>query len=290
MNKIARAWEIVEARHPKPQRVNQIMETSFAEFERNVRKARAGNSQTICAMISSLYAGDAWILRGAFSREWINELRRRCIDWTRSRPSSFHKMVDGVPDFHRMIDADTGKKYAFGLCKHAAYFFRWNDDPLTLWPEITRVWRPIKAVMGLEPTTYEQNLPSDGATDRVQVVRYPPGIGYLEPHQDPSEDQRCYISGYMSKRGRDFEGGGFYFVGKNDEVVDAEEHFEVGDVCIGYATVAHGVAPCDRGKAADWSGTDGRWFLGLYSNSPDTGVPRNQGAPLKLDLPGVMPA
>ena len=231
-------------------------------------------------MVESLYAGDAWLMRGAFHKEFCRKMVSDTISWTRSREPSFHKMLDGVPDFHRMIDQETGKKYAFPQCKHSAYFFRWNSDPLGIWPEVTRVWRVVKQAMGLSPVEYENNIPSTGPVDRIQVVRYPPSIGGLVTHQDPFQDQRCFISGYLSKRGVDYEGGGFYFIGP-DGKVDAESQFDVGDLCIGYATVMHGVDPCDIGKSPNWGGTDGRWFLGLYTNSPDTGA-RNVGREVKL--------
>jgi len=44
---------------------------------------------------------------------------------------------------------------------------------------------------------------------------------------------------------------------------------DIGDISIGYATVMHGVDTVDPDKKADWLANDGRWWLGLYSNSTD---------------------
>ena len=53
-------------------------------------------------------------------------------------------------------------------------------------------------------------------------------------------------------------------------MVEVEHRIDVGDLGIGYATVYHGVAPVNKHKDPDWSNiNDGRWFLGLYSNSSD---------------------
>jgi hypothetical protein len=276
------AWEKIETGQP-PQRIRKIVEIDWDTFSDGVLSGAIAEELT-----TSLYAGDAWLMRGAFSPEWMAELKRKTVEWTRSRPESFHKMLGGAPDFHRMIDIETGKKYAVEACKHSAYFFRWNDDPLRIWEDVTDRWAILKLAMGLEADEYESNLPSDGPVDRIQVVRYPPKIGFLEPHQDAHQNQRCFISGYMGKRGVDFNGGGFYFIGENDEVIDAESMINVGDLCIGYATVMHGVAPCDRDKEPDWDKDDGRWFLGLYSNSPDYGE-RVTVKPVKLNIPGVLP-
>jgi hypothetical protein len=275
-------WSKVETGEP-PQRIRKVVEIDWDTFSDGVLSGSIAEELT-----TSLYAGDAWLMRGAFSPEWMGELKRKTVEWTKSRPESFHKMLDGAPDFHRMIDIETGKKYAVEACKHSAYFFRWNDDPLGIWEEITARWSILKLAMGLRADEYEYNLPSDGPVDRIQVVRYPPKIGFLEPHQDAHQNQRCFISGYMGKRGVDFNGGGFYFIGENDEVIDAESMINVGDLCIGYATVMHGVAPCDRDKEPDWNKDDGRWFLGLYSNSPDYGE-RVTVKPVKLNIPGVLP-
>ena len=50
--------------------------------------------------------------------------------------------------------------------------------------------------------------------DRIQIVKYPSKYGFLEPHLDPYKFQRLFISGYMSKKGKDFLGGGFYVLSK----------------------------------------------------------------------------
>lgn len=240
-------------------------------------------------VLESLYSGELWILTKAFSSEFMASLRAKTIAYMRSRPSSFHKMLEGSPDFHRVIDIEAGKNYAFRACKHSAFFYRWNDDPLGIWPEITERWRVFKYLMGLAPDEYERFTPKDGVVDRIQVVRYPPSIGYLEPHSDPYLHQRLFFSAYMSQRGVDYEGGGFYMVDQKDRAADMEEHIRVGDICVGYATVYHGVAPCDRHKKADWEKDDGRWFLSMYSNASDEVPNRHTGHPVRVEIPGVLP-
>ena len=93
----------------------------------------------------------------------------------------------------------------------------------------------------------------------------------------------------MSRRGVDYQGGGFYLVGQGDTVVEAEDEIEVGDIGIGYATVYHGVAPCDTDQEPDWDTPAGRWFLSMYSNASDEVKDRHTGYAVKLNLKGVMP-
>lgn len=278
----AAEWRDCENRLKIPDRLRKVRVIDWDVF------------QKICYSDYSYLAkwvmrGDALLLKGAFTKDFVEGMRQKTIEWERSKEQSFHKMLDGCPDFHRKIDIETGKKYSILACKHSAYFFRWNDDPLDLWPTITERWRIIKIFLGLTATEYENNKPSDGPTDRIQVVRYLPGTGYLEPHRDAYTNQRCFISGYMSKRGVDYQGGGFYFVDENNKPVFVEDQIDVGDICIGHANLLHGVAPCDLDKPAYWDATNGRWFLGLYSNDSDYQEKRVTARPEKVIVEGVYP-
>jgi hypothetical protein len=281
----AEAWKL--AKHPT--RLRSVKTMDWTQFANNVRLATKFDSGFTLLIVDWLSSGDILILKGAFTEQWMRELKSKTVEWTRSRDQSFHKMLEGSPDFHRIIDLETGKKYSFKGCKHSAYFYRWNDDPLGIWPEITQRWRVVKLAMGLQQDEYENFTPKDGVVDRIQIVRYPPAIGYLEPHSDPYLHQRLFLSGYMGKRGKDYQGGGFYALDKDDKVVELEDQIEVGDLAIGCATVCHGVAPCDRDKHPDWDKDDGRWFLSLYSNASDEVPQRHTGNPVTVHIPEVLP-
>ena len=281
-----RNWEILESSLPRPTRVRKLIRRDWEGFRERVLKQDEAFSK---ALVSSLYAGDVYILSGAFDPDWMRYVIKQTMEYFRSKPSEFYKMLEGTPDFHRLIDLETGKKYSFQVCKHSAFFYPWNDDPLNLFPTVYERWRIIKSLMGLGATEYEKNTPKYGVVDRIQIAQYPSKIGFLEPHSDPFLHQRLFFSGYMSQRGRDYHGGGFYLVGENDSVVEAEDEIEIGDVGIGYATVYHGVAPCDRDLEPDWDSPAGRWFLSMYSNASDEVKDRHTGHPVKLNLPGVMP-
>ena len=280
------AWEVVEKVRDRPTRVRKIRYRHWEEFRWNVENP---SEDFIWDIVSTLYAGDVYIVKGAFDKEWMIDLKRKAFQYGRESPSSFHKMLEGSPDFHRVIDLEAGQKYSFHVCKHSGFFYPWNNDPLGVWPTVYARWRVIKLLMGLESRAYEQNTPKSGVVDRIQIAQYPSAIGFLEPHSDPYLHQRLFFSGYMTKRGVDYHGGGFYLVGRKDEVVEAEDGIDVGDIGIGYATVYHGVAPCNRFKSPDWNTMDGRWFLSMYSNASDEYPDRHTGHPVKLNLEGVLP-
>ena len=279
-------WERLESSTPRPTRCRSIKHMDYYELRHGVMQQRPEFVQDI---VESLYAGDVYILKQAFDPDFMRRIKEDAFAYGQSKPSEFYKMLEGCPDFHRIIDLETGKKYSFNVCKHSCFFYPWNDDPLELFFTVNKRWRVIKVLMGLEPTQYEKNTPKHGVVDRIQVAQYPSRIGFLEPHSDPYLHQRLFFSGYMSKRGSNYYGGGFYVVGENDSVVDAEENIEVGDIGIGYATIYHGVAPCNRDKEPDWNSIEGRWFLSMYSNASDEVPNRHTGHPVKLKLEGVLP-
>lgn len=266
----SRCWQVLETSLPRPARARRIIRRDWGGFRERIERGDEWFAKAICA---SLYAGDCYILAGAFPPDFMASLQNKARTFFASEPSSFHKMVESPlpPDFHRVIDAEEGRKYSFPLVKHSAYYFPWNRDPV--WEPVWERWRVIKTLMGLEADEYEKNTPKDGVVDRLQIVQYPSGSGYLPPHSDPYLYQRLFISSYMSKRGVDFDGGGFYLVGADNVIQEAEDEIEIGDIGIGYATVTHGVAPTLSGE---------RWFLGLYSNASDEVADRHTGHEVTL--------
>ncbi len=260
-------WDKLETKHSLPKRANKLKIMQYHDFERLVNEE---NTDFVEEITTSLMSGDLYILKGAYPSDFMEKLKIKTFDYFKNKPSEFHKMLEGCPDFHRKIDIETGKKYALRLCKHSFYFYPWNKDPLDIFDTIYKRWRNVKKLMGLNPTDFEKNTPKDGVIDRIQIVQYPSKIGYLEPHTDPHKHQRLFHSAYMSKKGKDFSGLGFYAIDKKDKILEIEDHIDVGDIGIGYATVYHGVAPVNLNKEPDWHDVnDGRWFLSLYSNETD---------------------
>jgi len=277
-------WKNIEGSKKQPLRCRDIKVIDYHEFKENVLSS---NEDFMHEIVDSLYSGDFYILKSAYSEKFIKDLQKNTFQYFKDKPSEFHKMLEGSPDFHRKIDLETGKKYSINGCKHSFYFYAWNDDPLKIWEPIYQRWRIIKKVMGLEEKEYENNTPKDGVIDRIQVVQYPSKIGYLEPHSDPYKYQRLIHSVYMSKQGIDFEGMGFYVLGENDKIKETEHLIDIGDIGIGYATVYHGVAPVNLSKDPDWEDVnDGRWFLSLYSNESDEVKSRHtsQSVTEKIDI------
>ena len=50
----------------------------------------------------------------------------------------------------------------------------------------------------------------------------------------------------MSKKGVDFDTGGFYFRDKNNKIFNIEDKLEIGDSVIFYGSIVHGVEKVDK--------------------------------------------
>jgi hypothetical protein len=277
MNKFLEAWQKIESDDTRPSYLRGVVDMEYEEF---AEKVNSQEPTFVTKVVESLYAGDIYILRNGFSKKFMTDLIDKVYEtWSRT-PSSFHKMLEGCPDFHRKVDVEIAKNYVFKNIRHSYYWFPWNGDPFGVIPEIMKRWRVFKLLGGFEPDMYENNTPKDGIVDRFQVARYLPGIGISETHIDPYENQRTIISIYASKRGVDYQEGGFHAIGIGDKLVDLEAGIEIGDIGIGYATVQHGVSLIDPGGTPNWTSRDGRWWMGLYSNSSDLAETRAVGRPV----------
>jgi hypothetical protein len=279
-NRFAEAWDRIVDKDSLPRRFRNMREISYNDFR---EKVNGQSHDFVDELTNALYEGDGYLIRGAFPKEFMENLKVSVDGICKKTPSSFHKMLEGTPDFHRMIDEEAAKKYSFKAIKHSCYFYPWNDDPLGLFEPVWERWRLVKFLSGLDADAFERNTPKDGVIDRIQVVKYPTGAGLLETHSDPYMHQRTILSGFMSKKGVDFESGGFYVIGADDEKIDVEDQIEVGDVMVAYATVLHGVELVDGHREADWNSMAGRWFLSMYSNASDEVKDRHTGYAVSLD-------
>ena len=256
-NPFTKRWKDLESDSNMPRYARRLITVNYSEFAADVV---SGRQDFVEQITDSLYSGDVYILKNGFPKVFLDDLLEKVYKIWHSEPSSFHKMLEGCPDFHRIQDEEVAKKYVFESVRHSYYWFDWNGDPMGVIPEIQKRWRIFKYLGGYKFNEYEGNTPKDGIVDRYQVARYLPGLGRSETHSDPYQNQKFFISAFMSKKGETYEKGGFYVVGPDDKFIDIEDEIEVGDIGIGYATVLHGVALVDEGSKVDWGAKDGRWW------------------------------
>ena len=259
-------WEGLERKKKQPRFARRLVIKNFDDFANEIFYS---NVKDRLKLIKSLYSGDVYLLKKAFSEQFCKEIIKGAWKINKEQKESFHKMNGKCPNFHRLIDDKITKNYSYDHIKRSFYFFPFNKDPLNMYETIYKRWRVIKYLGGRKYNEFENNTTYDQVVDRFQVVQYPLGAGHLETHSDPYHNQRFFISGYLSKRGKDFSQGGFYIYKKNRSIIDGEKNIDVGDMMIGYATILHGVSKIDPASKVNFNSPKGRWFLGLYSNDSD---------------------
>ena len=263
-------WKQIKNEFKEPRNVKNIKELNFSELKEKVLK---NDVKFMENFIYDIYVNKvAYILKSAISRS-IKETVFKIVEKFSKEKPSFHKMKDGCPNFHRIIDETIAKNYSVYAVKHSFYLYHWNlnDDPdeKKLFQEVYNHWRIIKYLGGNDPYAYEKNIPSDGTVDRIQIVRYPAGAGELRTHIDPIKSQNIVTGIILTKKGDEFKEGGNYFVNENKDEINIEDRLDVGDSATFYGTLEHGVKKIDPKEKLDWNSRKGRWFLSMFCNDSD---------------------
>ena len=252
----------------KPSSVHDI---EIVDFEIVLSKFQSNNKEFITEIISKLADGYFIVLRNSFSVFEIEKIKSEFIKLEENTESTFHKMIEGVPNYYRNITEELSNKYAVPVVKKSAYFFPMNEDSNEMFNLVYPRWRLCKALSGLSPFEFEELTPKDGKVDRIQVVKYPPGSGFLDAHHDPEHNQRLIMSCYLTKEGRDFTGGGFWAQMQSGERRNFENVLQPGDIGLCFAHVIHGVDSSERSANGENNKPySDRWFMGLYTNDSDT--------------------
>lgn len=204
---------------------------------------------------------NAYIVRGFLPEQLIDKIKKRCFDFSKNMPDSWHPCIDGCPDYHRLHN-NYPQAYVKAL-QHAYYFHPWNGND--------ELFEYFKDIFSLKISlsdrkefcnNYMNNIPSDGAIARIVVHQYPRGGGGQQEHIDPvSPYARIQTIIQASSPGTDFLNGGLYM---NDPVVGRiylDKLTEKGDLIILSPGIKHGVAPVDAGHVFNWDEQDGRWII-----------------------------
>ncbi len=265
--KINTYWKTLEAKYPAPVYVGKIKTIQFEQLKYAVDNKK---EKFLKNLIKNIYVNrEAYIVKGCASSTLKNLTLDLANDYKKKRKSSFHKMLDGTPNFHRMIDKKITKKYSLYAIKHSFFLYNWNIKSKLekkFKDAVYKHWRYIKFLAGNTKKAFENNIPSDGQIDRLQIVRYPAGGGELRDHVDPRKNQRVVSGLIMSKMGEDFKKGGFYFKSSKNKKVNIEKKLNIGDGVIFYGSVIHGVDKVDPNEKLIWNSNKGRWFIGMFVN------------------------
>ena len=268
-NSMENYWKTLESKKPVPKFVKKI---NIIEFDKLKKSINCKNEIFVKNLARKMYNGEAFIVRNAAKKNLKGIMLNLAKHYDKKQKPSFHKMLDGTPNFHRIIDKKITKKYSLFAIKHSYFLYNWNIKSKLekdFKKGVYRHWRYVKFLAGNSKFQYEKNIPSQMQIDRLQIVNYPHGGGELRDHVDPRKNQRIVSGLIMSKKGIDFDKGGFYFRGKNNKKLNIEDKLEVGDSVIFYGSIVHGVEKVDNDKKLDWKSYNGRWFIGMFVNESD---------------------
>ena len=269
-DKINKYWHYLEQKYPAPRYVGKVKYLEFKDLKEAIDNK---NEIFLKKIIKNMYVKkEAYILKNSATKKLKKTILELANHYKKNRKTGFYKMLDGCPNFHRIIDKNITKKYSLFAIKHSFYFYNWNIKSKLekkLKDGVYRHWRYVKSLAGNGKNTFEKNIPSDGQIDRLQIVRYPAGGGELRDHVDPRKNQRVVSGIIMGKIGNDFLKGGFYFKASRTKKINIENKLEEGDAVIFYGSIAHGVEKVDPQEKLSWTSNKGRWFIGTFVNDSD---------------------
>ena len=79
-------WKNLENIKSPPTRVNKIFIEDFSKFKNDIVEEK---DDFVKKITKSLYEGDIYILKNAFSENFLNDLKFKCYDHFKNIPSSF---------------------------------------------------------------------------------------------------------------------------------------------------------------------------------------------------------
>ena len=282
---INKYWDYLEQKYPSPKYVGKV---KYMEFKDLKKAVNSKNEKYLKKIIKNMYVKrEAYILKNSATKKLKETILDLVNHYKKTRKTSFHKMLDRAPNFHRVIDKNITRKYSLFAIKHSFYFYNWNvksKSEKKLKDGVYRHWRYVKSLAGNGKNQFEKNIPSNKQIDRLQIVRYPAGGGELRDHVDPRKNQRIVSGIIMSKIGEDFLKGGFYFKSTKTKKINIEKRLELGDAVIFYGSIAHGVEKVDPQEKLSWKSNKGRWFLGMFVNDSD----HVQNRVTSKDLTGII--
>jgi len=262
-NLYQRLWQDLQRSQPPPRLLRNIRRFDYREFH---TLSAAQDPAFARELTASLYAGDFLILEKAFQPETLVSLRDRVYRHGSVTPPAEVPIVDGCPDFHYITDRDRPRPAdGYVAIDHSYFSFRWNGDPLQVFQTVEEPNRLVKLLSGLSPTEFENNLPSDLAVDKIQVIHYPPGIGYISAHSDPFSRLKMILGVLLCEPGTDYTGGGFFLKGPGGKKVPLESEYRLGDITLVFPSMIHGVDPVSSPHGGSWESAAGRWFLSSYT-------------------------
>jgi hypothetical protein len=243
-------------------KINHISKT---EFNQLVYKEEVD-------FLRRIHTPEIFVVKNFYDSDEIKKIRNVAFDLGQQTEASWHPLIDGCPDYHRLHDnylkAHVKQKF-HGFYYHS--YFAQNKNLFNFFKEIF----DVKCHLGkFALDNFANYTPSSGVVARVNLHHYPKGGGYQAEHIDPSGSfaviQTLLIA---SKKGIDYRSGGVFAraeLGSNKIYLD--DFVDIGDLLVLSPAIPHGVDPIDPEDSYSSESNNGRWIilpLFLHSDSPN---------------------
>lgn len=253
------AWSKLETSSAPPRFLRNIIKVDFSEFRKQVLNPTL---KFVGEITESLYAGDVYILKNALAADYLKKLKHTIFEYGKKNAEGSKQILDGCPNFHYKSDEKLERpKNGYVALDHSYYFFRWNEDTLSLFKAIDPIWEMAKLLGGFKANEYVKNTPSDYYIDKIQVIHYPTGVGGISVHSDPYSRQKTICGIELTEYGKDYQSGGYFILNSKKEKVLLSPQIECGSSTLVFPSLFHGVETIDRGKPTNWDSINGRWFF-----------------------------
>lgn len=204
---------------------------------------------------------EAIVVSQFYPRDEILALRRDVFQRCLGTNPSWHPLLEGCPDYHRLHDNYPGAHVKSKM--HGFYFHGWYEHNAKLFSYFRDIFE-LKCLLGqMELDHYWLNTPRQGFVARLNLQNYPRGGGYLAEHVDP--DSRFALIQTLvqgTEYDQDFHSGGLFARAHLEgEKVYLDPHTRPGDLMILSPAVPHGVDPVDPEEVYDWRTNAGKWTV-----------------------------
>lgn len=203
---------------------------------------KKGNIVLDCC--ESLTNESSILIKNVISKEYCNIAKQYLANVGRCSLPEYHPLDDSTPNHHRVNYGD--ERASVKGWFHQFNMFMHNQDMINTKDHFRYLFE-LKDNISTELTggniKYDSQVTSKEFISRVGFQFYPKGKGCLDEHQDyTGKNQKVVPTLIMSKRGEDFEKGGFFI---ENSGTDIEVYADVGDVLIFDPKLKHGVETID---------------------------------------------
>ena len=106
---IDKYWKYLEAQNSPPKYIKKVSVIEFDKLKDSINK----NEIYIKSLVKKMYCGEAFIIRKAAKQNLKKIILDLAKQYDKKLKPSFHKMLDGCPNFHRIIDKKITKNIVY---------------------------------------------------------------------------------------------------------------------------------------------------------------------------------